>query len=341
MTSTTRIAALLESISLMSLGVVGDFCLDAYWQLDEGPPELSLETGKPTHAVTVQRYSPGGAGNVAHNLAALGTRKVLAFGIVGDDLFGAELRKQMSAVGVEDGLIVQEDDWHTPVYAKPYRGAEEQNRIDFGRFNMLTEESEHSLISHIKEKIKTLDGLIVNQQLPRSIFTQRVVDALNSLAQTWPQKVFLVDARDRIPDFQFMVTKLNAVEAGRIFGKKYEVNESAPLEDLEEIAKKISDRTKKPVFVTRGRRGILIYDGSALAEVPALDVPEPTDPVGAGDTVVAALAASLSAKSDVHDAALLAMCAAAVTVRKLRQTGTASPAEIRNASEIPTTSDQS
>lgn len=328
MTSASRIAALLESISRLSLGVIGDFCLDAYWQLDEGPPELSLETGKPTHAITEQRYSPGGAGNVAHNLTALGTQSVVAIGILGDDLFGSELRKQMLAVGVEDHLIIQKADWHTPVYAKPYRGAEEQNRIDFGRFNVLSEESERSLVSLISARIETLDGLVVNQQLPRSIFTRRMLDALNSLAHEWPQKIFLVDARNRIPDFHSMISKLNAVEAGRIFGKRFEGNESAPLQELEEIAKQISDRTRKPVFITRGRLGILVCNGSACAEIPALDVPEPTDPVGAGDTVVAALAASLSAKAGLNDAAWLAMCAAAVTVKKLRQTGSASPAEI-------------
>ncbi len=328
MTQPSRIAQLLDSISRTSIGVLGDFCLDAYWQIDQSTPESSLETGKPTLAVTQQRYSPGGAGNVVHNLVALGTRRVAVFGVIGNDLFGEELRRQMAELGAASGFTVQRGDWQTPVYAKPYRGAEEQSRIDFGRFNVLSIESERVLIHQITEEIRNLDALVINQQLPRSIFTPVLVEALNSLARSRPEKVFLVDARNRIPDFQSMICKLNAVEAARLFGKQIRDNESASDEELEHYAKQIFVRTMKPVFITRSRRGILLFDGTAAIRIPAAVITEPTDPVGAGDTVVAALAASLSARSGLKESAWFAALAATVTVRKLQQTGTATPDEI-------------
>jgi sugar/nucleoside kinase (ribokinase family) len=227
-----------------------------------------------------------------------------------------------------EGLTVQPSDWQTAVYAKPYRGSDEQSRIDFGRFNVLSGETERHLIDQITDGIKKLDGLIINQQLPRSIFSPALVETLNSLAQSWPGKIFLVDARNRIPDFHGMICKLNAAEAAQLFGKRIQDNESATPEELQHHARQIYDRTKKPVFITRSRRGILLFDGKGTTEIPALKIAEPTDPVGAGDTVVAALAASLSAGSALTDSASLATLAASVTARKLRQTGTASPDEI-------------
>ena len=56
----------------------------------------------------------------------------------------------------------------------------------------------------------------------------------------------------------------------------------------------------------------------------------PIDPVGAGDTVVATVAAVLGGGGDSRSAAELANLAAAVTVTKLRTTGTATPAEIQD-----------
>lgn len=64
--------ALLHDISRARIGVIGDFCLDAYWDLDPALSEVSIETGLATQAVRRQRYSLGGAGNVANNLVAMG-----------------------------------------------------------------------------------------------------------------------------------------------------------------------------------------------------------------------------------------------------------------------------
>lgn len=320
---------LLSRIRDTSLGVVGDFCLDAYWQLDEGAPELSLETGKPTFSVTHQSYSLGGAGNVVTNLAAIGVSHPVSFGVYGNDMFGAAMLQLMAGVELNcDGMVLQSKTWQTAVYAKPYRGAEEQNRIDFGRSNILSRESEKALIERISHSVGALDGLIINQQLPKSILTPAVVEFLNALPAEYPGKTFLLDARERIPDFRSMICKLNAVETARLFGRTIARNESATAEELAEYAKRLFEQTHKPVYITRSRKGILLFDGISVTEFPAVEIHDPFDPVGAGDTVVAALGAALASRSTLSEAAVLATAAAAVTAKKLRQTGTARPEEI-------------
>ncbi len=320
---------ILNRIHTISIGVIGDFCLDAYWQLDDTPPELSLETGKPTYAVAEQHYSLGGAGNVVNNLAALGAGKVFAFGVLGDDLFAGAMFGHLGRISANiTGLIQQHSEWQTSVYAKPYRGPEELNRIDFGRFNALSGESEQALISAVTREIRQLDALVVNQQIPRSIFTPAVVDAVNDLASQYPTKVFLLDSRSKITDFRAMLCKVNAIEAAALFGKKIGRNEECASDELSNYAKRLFDRFRKPVFITRSRLGLLLFDGIETVEIPPLNVDEPIDPVGAGDTVVAAIAAGLATGATPHQAGSLAMIAAAITIRKLRQTGTATPKEM-------------
>ena len=189
-------------------------------------------------------------------------------------------------------------------------------------------ESETRLIAALTDSIRTLDALVVNQQVPQSIFSPSVTAALNSLASQFPEKTFLVDSRDKLSEFRSMVCKVNAIEAAALFGRSIRSNEDCGSDELRTYAGSLFGQSRRPVFITRSGHGLLSYDGTNYLETPAIKPAGPIDPVGAGDTVVAAVAASLAAGADVQLAGSVAMLAAAVTVRKLCQTGTASPAEL-------------
>jgi len=320
-----RLEEILDRIRISRIGIVGDFCLDAYWEIDTGEPEISLETGKPTHGVRSQRYAPGGAGNVACNLAALATGTVRAFGVIGHDMFGRELETLLRQKGIDtSGLVTQESDWETPVYAKPYRAATEQERIDFGRWN--TMRSETALCALMRTALPGLDALVVNQQLMQGIHSQAMVRSLNACAREAPDLPFILDARTMSTSFTGMITKLNAKEAARLTGGTGEAEQSA--DPLRPAARAISARTGKPVFVTRGAGGILLCDGTRYADLPAVPLAEPVDTVGAGDTAVSAIAACFAAGGSPVEAGELANLASAITVKKLKETGSATREEI-------------
>lgn len=101
-----RLIEILESIKLVKIGVFGDFCLDSYWLLDDGPIEYSIETNKRTFSVKKQKYSLGGAGNVVWNLADLGVKRVYAVGVIGDDLFGREMLRKMEELKIDTSSII-------------------------------------------------------------------------------------------------------------------------------------------------------------------------------------------------------------------------------------------
>ena len=83
----------------LCFGIVGDFCADVYLKIDPSASEVSLETGLPTQPVAEQRFSLGGAGNVAANLISMGVGEVHAFGVVGADMHG---ERMIRLLGIED-----------------------------------------------------------------------------------------------------------------------------------------------------------------------------------------------------------------------------------------------
>ena len=169
----TGLEKLLKDLRGARIGIVGDFCLDAYWHLDSALSEPSIETGLATRAVRDQRYSPGGAGNVAANLVSLGVTAVRAFGVLGDDPFGREMLRIFAAMEIDcAGMLVQETGWSTPVYVKPVEDGAELNRVDFGDGNTFDPAVGERLLAALRAALPTLDLVIVNQQLARGIHTE-------------------------------------------------------------------------------------------------------------------------------------------------------------------------
>ena len=116
-------------------------------------------------------------------------------------------------------------------------------------------------------------------------------------------------------------------------GPRCEPGVHPALPELETFAAGLFAATGKPVFVTRGARGILTADAAGVHLVPGIQVLGKTDTVGAGDTVTAALALALGAGCTPAEAAGFANLAASVTVQKIFQTGTASPDEVMAVSD--------
>ena len=145
---------ILNNISSVKIIVVGDFCLDAYWFIDEAMSEISVETNEVTRPVRQQRYSLGGAGNVTNNLAAMGIEDIRAFGVIGTDPFGSEMVRIMNETGIlTRNMLVQKNVWYTHTYAKPYIEDRELNRVDFGNYNQLSDETADLLINNLISEI--------------------------------------------------------------------------------------------------------------------------------------------------------------------------------------------
>jgi len=331
-----RIQEILAAIEKVTVAVYGDFCLDAYWMLDPRGSETSEETGLKARAIARHYYSLGGASNVVANLAALQPKAIHVIGVVGDDLFGRELRRQFEELGVDTThLVIQHDDYDTVTFGKPYLDGTEEPRIDFGFFNRRDAATDRALLDGIRHALEMADALIVNQQVPGSITNEAFIEQANRYFREFAGKVVLLDSRHFGDKFKWVCRKTNDREAARLSGVTVGIDEVLPVQQVEKYAASLYAQFNKPVFLTRGPRGILAADSEGLHEVPGIQLLKKLDPVGAGDTVTGALALCLGAGIAPSEAAEFANLAAAVTVQKLFQTGTASGEEILDVGRDP------
>lgn len=322
---------LLARLPAAKVAVFGDLCLDAYWEIDALARVDSLETGLPVRFVQAQRYTPGGAANVAANLAALGVGAVELVGLVGADLFGQELLRQLVARGIPiSGILPGPADWQTPVYVKPMLERKELNRFDFGTANPPALEAWKNALGRFEAALARCRVAVINQQIVGGWDGERLA-ALRAVMVRHPETLFMVDSRDHAAEFPHAFLKLNLAEAARLLPESASENGEAGLAEARALVK----RQGRPVAVTRGEHGLVLATRDEVCSVPGVDLPGAVDPVGAGDAALAALAAAFAVGAGALEAATFANLAAAITTRQIGVTGVATPELLRAAGPAP------
>jgi len=319
-TAGTSVEARLASFRTLRVTLFGDFCLDAYWDLEPATTQHSIETGLPVREVRGQRYSLGAAGNAATALRTLGVGSVRAIGVCGADPFGLRLLEEMAVVGIDaSSMVVLPPPWETLVYAKPYVGPVEESRLDFGSMGSLPEGVAEQLADLFDRAVQESDAVIVNQQIRAGLYGPALIERIARTMASRPETVFLADTRDLGAVFPAACLKLNCREATTLVGQ--EPQDALSDDAAMDLASTIASSTGSPVFLTRGAHGIVVATDHDVVNVLPVDTGPDVDPVGAGDVATAAIAAVLGAGGDAREAGYLANLAASVSVRVLRATG--------------------
>ncbi len=330
-----RLKTILEGFRERKILVVGDFYLDAYWIVDKTKSTLSLETPWHTNPVVEQRYSPGAAGTVTNNLAALEVGEIYTLGIIGEDGFGSTLLERLAANGCITDFMIRTPDRVTPTYLKPihrgYEGIETEGpRFDIENQSMMQSEVEDRVIRALRQCVLEVEGVIVGDQMPHDnwgVITDRVRSEICRLAVEFPDKLFFVDSRTRIGKYHHVTIKPNRFEAKRAVDPDW-TGDEVDIEEATKCGQILAEQTGKPLFVTVGLEGILVFQDEQVEHVPGIPLETEVDPVGAGDSVSAATVATLCGGSSCLEAARVGNLVASVTVTKIGTTGTASHAEV-------------
>lgn len=321
-----------EKIRNLRIGVVGDFAVDFYFELVKNTGEISLETGQEVWWGKRPRTSLGAAGNVVQNLAALGVASMKVFGAVGRDAYGREMLDLLQKLDVDTaGVRMQDEGWDTCTYTKPLQHGVEQNRLDFGTQNILSEEGFDAILRSLKAQMTHLDVLIINQQFPAPLLTEDRVARLNELIAVHPSTFILADMRTFGLTLRGVTLKVNTEELARLL--RVEGYENWTSDECTGYGKQLTQIIQGPVLITHGEYGMYHVSENTTHQSDALKLQGQLDTVGAGDTAVAAFAVSAGAKIPIEEALKLANLAAAVTVQKHNQTGTATPQEIMELAE--------
>jgi rfaE bifunctional protein kinase chain/domain len=329
----TRLRSIAARFPGLRVVVLGDFFLDKYLEIERALSEPSLETGLEAHQVTAVRVSPGGAGTVINNLVAMGVPTALV-GVIGDTGEGYELRRCFSQQGVDTLHLLMRPDRFTPTYTKPMMHetdgrVHELSRLDIKNRTPLPAEVEDELIASLRAAVSGAGAVLVSEYLGienHGAVTERVRAEVLALAQANPAQVWLADSRAFTARFRHVGIKCNVHEAQRAWrpGSSREVTRL----EAAALGREYAQRNGRPAFITLGAGGILACDERGSVHVPAVPVTGPTDPVGAGDSVLAAIGAALAAGATNEEAALFGNLAAGVTVRKIGVTGTATVDEM-------------
>ena len=283
------------------------------------------------------RSYPGAAVTVINNLVALGVKRVCAMSVIGDDGEGYELLQALNQLQVVDPAgVIQDSSRRTPTYMKPMlqnpgQPARELNRLDIKNRSRLSPSTEENVLTALKRSWPEMDAMIVSDQVSEAdcgVITARVRQRLSELGNAEPGKVILADSRERIGQFRSVWLKPNLRECVRAVEGAVNA-EDGPASYVRELAK----RSARPVFCTRGERGVLIVDPRLhlprTIEVPAYPVTGPIDIVGAGDSANAGITCALAAGADLEQAASFGCLVASITIQQIGTTGTASPEQVR------------
>jgi sugar/nucleoside kinase (ribokinase family) len=182
-------------------------------------------------------------------------------------------------------------------------------------------EIETEVITRLQDRFRRSPGIVIVDQVSEpncGVITDRVRLAISELARAHPDTIMLADSRERIGEFRDVMLKPNAREATQATG----------LPDLAAAGRELRRRTGRPVIVTHGDRGMYLFELEGEQHIPAIPVAEPIDVVGAGDSAMAGLAATLCAGGTLAESALVGNLAASLTVQQLGVTGTATRDQI-------------
>ncbi|MGE5153656.1 MAG: bifunctional D-glycero-beta-D-manno-heptose-7-phosphate kinase/D-glycero-beta-D-manno-heptose 1-phosphate adenylyltransferase HldE [Bdellovibrio bacteriovorus] len=301
--------------------VAGDLMLDRYWS--GTTRRISPEAPVPVVQVANVEDRPGGAANVALNLAALGCRTLVA-GVTGDDEAADILAVRLADAGIETRLLRRRG---LPTITKLRVLAHHQQLIRLDFEQSMAPQGEDPLPDLIAALLDRVDLLVLSDYAKGTLADPRPLIA----AARARGKPVLVDPKGR--DFaRYRGSTLltpNRSELEEVVGPME--NDTALIEKGQRLRAELG---LDALLVTLGERGMLLLRDGATPEEAALHLPtrarEVYDVTGAGDTVIATLAAALAAGTELAEACTLANCAAGLAVGKLG-TATVSPRELERS----------
>ena len=317
--SRSRLAKIASQFSGLRIGVFGDLMLDEL--LRGEATRISPEAPVPVVLIrdtrTDESCFPGGAGNVAANVAALGGR-AMVFGVVGDDETGRKLAERFAARGIDARQVVEEPERTTPRKLRIVAHQHQLLRVDFEQVGPISPRASRLLTERFTRSVGTLDALIISDYQKGSVTSDLCVE-FTALARRRGIPV-LVDPKPEHPEIcrNATVVTPNLYEAERMACEAGK--ERVPLADARALRSAAPLLLEKlgceALLITRGGEGMtLVERGGRLHDIPS--VPRPVyDVTGAGDTVIAVMALALAAGGSMREAATLANLAGGSVVLK-------------------------
>lgn len=285
--------------------VVGDVMLDRY--LYGATSRVSPEAPVPVVHLNDTDYKPGGAANVARNVTSMGIASVV-IGLVGEDEPAALLRKSLADSGIQDCLIGLDN---AVTISKTRIISRHQQLIRLDEEDGFAAFDHSQLLVMVEQQLADSAVMILSDYAKGTI--SPVLQPLIQLARKHQVPV-LVDPKTADFSLYSGATLLtpNMAEFEAAAGV---CRDEADM--VEKAAAMIKKFDLQAMLITRSEKGMsLVHNANTVMHLPA-QVRDVFDVTGAGDTVIAVLAAMLAQGNDMEAAARAANVAAGIVVGKL------------------------
>ena len=292
--------------------VLGDFCLDKYLYIDAMRDEPSLETGLIAYQITKKGLFPGAAGTVVNNLRSLEVQTVCV-GVIGDDGEGYELLGALKNIGADTTYMITDEKRCTSTYTKPMRDGVELNRLDFKNFEPMSKQTEQKLIENIYLAASKSNALIVLDQFIEencNTVNSTIREEIATIARKYPELIIYADSRAYIDLFSDIMVKCNHHE-------------------IKDNGEAMFEKNKKPVFVTMGEKGSMVFDKEGSHKIEAVKVEGEIDICGAGDACTSGIVLGMALGASPKVAAMLGNIISSITIKQIGVTGTATIEQVQ------------
>ena len=329
----TRLVDLVGSFGRPRVVVVGDLIADefVYGRIDRVSREAPVLILK----YDATEVLPGGAGNAAHNVAALGA-EVRLVGLVGRDDVGRRLGRSLPR-GIARTGLVRRPGYRTPTKTRILAGGIHSARQQVVRIDRdgpaITPEAREAVAEAAAAAVAGCDAVVVSDYGTGLITPRFVAELKRRLPRRkrGPAVPVLLDSRYAVLEHRGLTVAVpNESEVEHVLG--WAVGED--VEALERAGRTLLGRTRmQAVLITRGSRGMALFEPERPTQhIPIHGPDEVTDVTGAGDTVIATMATALGVGASCLEAALLANYAGGVVVMK-RGTAVVTGSELLGAVE--------
>jgi len=307
-----RFESLLEAFHSKRVAVIGDFILDEY--LIGDTRRVSREAPVIVIDYRESAYHPGGAANAAQNVASL-NGSARAFGVVGADKDGKILADILTERGVDTAGLTPVNEISTALKTRILAGelhAQKQQVARIDRSYRVEPSALGSLADQVRATCADSDAVLI-ADYGMGVVPGEVSTAAIDTCRTAGIPV-VVDSRFQLTHFKGATVAVpNEVELFDVMESK-----SRSSKQLAKLAREvIQEQEMNGLIVTRGSRGMLVFDKDSNPEsVGIVGSRDVTDVTGAGDTVAASVALALASGGTLSEAAEIATYAAAVVVMR-------------------------
>lgn len=300
--------------------VIGDLMADYYIFGDTN--RISSEAPMPVVLVKEEKMVPGGASNVAANVAALGG-KVTLIGLIGEDSAGKELMKELRRKKINTTGIICNGKYPTIQKFRVIARGQQLVRYDKETPKPINKILEKRILKFIENNIQDWD-VIVASDYAKGLFSKSLAKKFFAIARKY-KKPIVSDPKKNFSFFKgSLVMAPNKNETEEIIGKSM-----LGKKDLGWAGRYLSKKFNSNILITLGSEGMMLFENKKSFYFPSL-AKEVFDVTGAGDTVMAGLALSLASGATLKQAAQIANLAAGIVVGKIG-TATVSSSELINS----------